>query len=214
MGFSILDQSFAQWFSQAKLLLDLVLIGWIVGIVNFSVLGGELNRWFALRPRKLNGLMGIPLSPFLHSNWAHLAGNTPAFLGLGSFIILKNPLDLPIVTAACAFLTGAFLWLLGRPSRYVGASGVVFGYLGFCLALAFIEHTPASAIIFGCVAFFYTKYLWGLFPMQERVAWEAHLLGFLSGIFVADRLDPLRQIWQQGVAVLPTLLHGVGNRGI
>jgi membrane associated rhomboid family serine protease len=212
MGFSILDQSFHQWFSQAKLLLDLVLMGWIVGIVNFSVLGGQLNRWFALRPRQLNGMTGILLSPFLHANWNHLAGNTPGFLVLGGLIALKDPLSLPIVTLFCTLLSGSLLWLVGRPNGYVGASGVVFGYLGFCFALAFIERTPASALIFGVVAFFYAKYLWGLFPLYERVAWEGHLLGFGSGILAADRLEPLQEIWHQGTSVLPTLLQGLGQR--
>jgi membrane associated rhomboid family serine protease len=212
MGFSILDQSFAQWFSQARLLLDLVLIGWIVGIVNFSVLGGELNHWFALRPRQLNGIAGILLSPFLHANWNHLAGNTPGFLVLGGLIALKDPISLPIVTLVCAFLRGSLLWLVGRSGGYVGASGIVFGYLGFCFAQAYMERTPASAIVFGTVAFFYAKYLWGLFPTSDRVAWEGHLLGFGSGIFAADRLEPLREIWHQGTAALPSLLQGLGQR--
>jgi membrane associated rhomboid family serine protease len=212
MGFSILDQSFAQWFSQAKLLLDLVLIGWLVGIINFSLLGRGLNQWFALRPRQLSGLVGIPLSPFLHANWDHLIANTPGFVVLGGLIALQDPINLPIVTIVCALLRGSLLWLVGRPGGYVGASGIVFGYLGFCFALAYIQRTPASAMIFGTVAFFYAKYFWGLFPMHDRIAWEGHLLGFCSGIFVADRLDPLRQIWEQAMAVMPTLLHGA--RGI
>jgi membrane associated rhomboid family serine protease len=39
--------------------------------------------------------------------------------------------------------------------------------------------------------------LWGLFPaINGRVAWEAHLIGFIAGVWTASRLNDLHNFFQ------------------
>ncbi len=47
---------------------------WIVYFADF-MLPGNLTDW-GLVPRSMWGLIGIPLAPFLHANFAHLLSNT------------------------------------------------------------------------------------------------------------------------------------------
>ena len=50
---------------QARYLIYLVVLAWIVSILNFGLLGRTLNRW-GVRPRSLRGLVGIFVALFLH----------------------------------------------------------------------------------------------------------------------------------------------------
>ncbi len=61
---------------------------WIIELVNFSI-GHRLSSWGVL-PRTVKGLIGIPLSPFLHSSLSHLVANTIPLAVLGGFIILHG----------------------------------------------------------------------------------------------------------------------------
>jgi membrane associated rhomboid family serine protease len=207
---------FLTWFWQARLLIDLLVVMWIVAIINFSVLPGALSAIGTLKPRSLFGLPGIFLSPFLHSNWPHLLGNSAYHLIFGGMIVLREASDLPIVTISSAILNGSLLWLFGRKNGYVGASGVIFGYIGFLVSLAYFERDPAAIIFFALIwlSFFFGhlivvpafsgnqkwvfgQTMWGLFPqINGRVAWEGHLIGFVAGIWTASRLQDLHNFFE------------------
>ncbi|MEB3293303.1 MAG: rhomboid family intramembrane serine protease [Synechococcales bacterium] len=151
-GNGFLAAPFADWFSQARLLLDLIAIAWIVSIINFGFLGGALRYW-GMRPRRLTGLLRIPLSPFLHDDWQHLANNSLYFLIFGGMIVLRDPADLPIVAIVTNLLTGSIIWIFGAPARYIGASDIVFGCFGFLVAIAVLIKDPISAILLTFFAF-------------------------------------------------------------
>lgn len=191
----------AQAVWQGRFLVYLVVIAWIVSVLNFGIFGKRLN-YFGVRPREWIGLPGILFSPFLHSTWRHLEGNTIGFLTFGGLIILRSPSDFGAVTAAVTLLGGLGTWLLGRPPNHVGASGVIFGFLGFLLSLAFFDRSIPATVILVFVAFFYSKYLWGILPMYDRISWEGHLFGFVSGIFAARYLPEIKSIFAQFVEVL------------
>jgi membrane associated rhomboid family serine protease len=78
---------FGVWFGQARLLIDLLVVMWLVAIVNFSLLPGVLSAIGGLKPRRLIGIPGIFLSPFLHSDWEHLLGNSTAYLIFGGMMV-------------------------------------------------------------------------------------------------------------------------------
>jgi membrane associated rhomboid family serine protease len=207
---------FWTWFWQARLLIDLLVLMWIVALVNFSVLPGALSAIGALKPRSLLGLPGVLLSPLLHSDWPHLLGNSVYYLIFGGMIVLRDARDLPIVTISTAIVNGSLLWLLGRQNGYVGASGVIFGYIGFLVSLAYFQRDPAAIIFFVLIwlSFFFGhlivvpafsgdrkwafgQTMWGLFPsINGRVAWEGHLIGFVAGIWTAARLKDFHSFFQ------------------
>jgi membrane associated rhomboid family serine protease len=156
-GSGFLVAPFTEWFSQARLLLDLIAIAWVVSIINFGFLGGALRHW-GMRPRHLTGFLRIPLSPFIHQDWAHISGNSLFFLIFGGMIVLRDPTDLPIVAIVTNVLTGVVIWIFGRPGRYIGASDVVFGCFGFLVGIAIFTKDPVSAAL---IAFFAFTFFFG-----------------------------------------------------
>lgn len=191
----------ADWLWQGRFLVYLVAIAWVVSVVNFGILNKSLN-YFGIRPRTLIGLCGIFFAPFLHNTWRHLEGNTIAFLTYGGLMVLRDPSDFGAVTATITLLGGLGTWLVGRPPNHIGASGVTFGYLGFLLSLAYFDRSIPAAVLLVVVAFFFSDRLWGILPLYDRISWEAHLFGFLSGIFAARHLPTIKAIFAQFVEVL------------
>jgi membrane associated rhomboid family serine protease len=88
-------------------------------------------------------------------------------------------------------LGGLGVWLFaGRFSNHLGASGLIFGYLGFILARGYFERSwpwmlAACAILIG-----YGGLLWGVLPLQAGVSWQSHLFGLLAGIAAARLMFP------------------------
>jgi membrane associated rhomboid family serine protease len=82
------------------------------------------------------------------------------------------------------------VWLIGGTGTvHIGASGLVFGYLGFLLLRGYFERS-ASSILFSIMIFcLYGGLVWGILPWQQRgISWEAHLFGFLGGVLAARLL--------------------------
>src|SRR5215470_9209585 len=109
---------------QISLILGCVTLLWIIECVN-ALLDYRLNRWGIL-PRSLSGLVGIPLSPFLHGSFAHLTVNTVPLLILGGFVVLQGTRVFLAVSFWIILLSGGAVWLLGRSAYHVGASSVLF----------------------------------------------------------------------------------------
>ena len=80
---------------------------------------------------------------------------------------------------------GGIVWLMARTSFHVGASGVVFGYFGYLLALGWYEHTLKAIAIAVVALVLYGGVLLGLAPTSSEISWEGHLAGFLVGILGA-----------------------------
>jgi membrane associated rhomboid family serine protease len=73
----------------------------------------------------------------------------------------------------------------GLSSVHVGASGVVFGYLGLLLTRGIVERSWWSAAVAVLVGVLYGWQLQGLMPGQEGISWEGHLFGFVGGVVAA-----------------------------
>lgn len=170
--------------TQGTILGGLVGVMWAIEIVDMA-LGGALNS-YGIRPHSLIGLRGILFAPLLHGNFAHLIGNTIPFLVLGWFVMLQETSDFFMVTAITMLVSGLGTWLFGSPnSVHIGASGVIFGYLGFLLARGYFERNIPSIFLAIIVGVFYGGAIWGVFPTQAGISWEGHLFGFIGGILAA-----------------------------
>ncbi|MGA7933870.1 MAG: rhomboid family intramembrane serine protease, partial [Kovacikia sp.] len=118
----------------AQILIYIIGLTWFLWVFNTLFLGKALDDHLGIRPRKLEGLWGIAFSPLLHADIDHLVGNTKAFLVMGGLVLLKGLEDFTVVTLTAAFVGGLGTWLFGRDnSIHIGASGVIFGCLGFSL---------------------------------------------------------------------------------
>ena len=161
---------------------------WVLEIADWLIFRGFLNR-FGIRPRTLVGLRGILFSPFLHGNFAHLGANTIPFALLGWFVMLQETSVFWSVTLVVLLVSGLGVWLLAAPNTvHIGASGLIFGYLGFLVARGYFERSPSAIALSILALFLYGGMIWGVLPLRQGVSWEGHLFGFLGGILAAKLL--------------------------
>lgn len=170
--------------TQVTILGSFVTLMWVLEIVDVFVFRQGLNV-YGILPREIIGLRGILFAPFLHGGFTHLISNTIPFLLLGWFVMLQETSEFFIVTPIIMLVSGLGVWLLGAPGLHIGASGVIFGYLGFLLARGFFERNFPSILLSLIVGSLYGGLIWGVLPIQPGVSWEGHLFGFLGGVLAA-----------------------------
>ncbi|MCP5029730.1 MAG: rhomboid family intramembrane serine protease [Actinomycetia bacterium] len=168
-------------------LLVLALVAmWIVEVAD-SVLLNDRLQGQGIRPRIVSGLDGVAWAPFLHSDFGHLASNSVPLLALGGLVAARGMQYWARVTAFVFVAGGALTWLLGGAGNHIGASGVLFGYLGAILGAAVFERRPLALAPALLALGFYSSLLVGLVP-QDFISWEGHLFGFVAGFVVARTL--------------------------
>lgn len=174
-------------FSSAGPKSGVVLIGgallamWVLELADLLLLGGALDA-YGIRPRSVDGLEGIVLSPFLHGGLAHLANNSVPFVVFGLLVFLNGLRNFVVTTLLSLFVGGLGVWLVGAPNTvHIGASGVVFGYLGYLLLRGYFSRSVGAILLSLLLVVLYGGALWGLLPIQTGVSWTAHLFGFLGG---------------------------------
>lgn len=176
----------------AAILFGVVALMWALEIVDQLFLRGWLDR-FGIRPRSLEGLWGIVLAPLLHGGFGHLMANTAPFVMLGWLVIVRRTLDFFLVTAIAMLVGGLGVWLLGDPrSVHIGASGVIFGFLGYLLLRGYFERSFTSIALAIIVGIVYGGALWGLLPGERGISWEGHFFGFTGGAGAARLLSRRR----------------------
>jgi membrane associated rhomboid family serine protease len=179
--------------SGLALLVYLLVLMWVLWMMN-ALLLQRVFVHLSIRPRTLAGLPGIAVAPLLHSNFRHLAANSGPFAILGTLILLQGIEVLGIVTLGCWLTSGVGIWLLGRPhTRHVGASGVVFGYLGYLLFRGYFDRSMPAMVASILVVILYSGALWGLLPLQRGRSWVGHGTGFLTGGVIARHLDIIQE---------------------
>jgi len=168
-------------------------IPWMLGCVVALLWGIEcvnalfehrLNRWGIL-PRTFAGLVGIPLSPFLHGSFTHLILNTVPLVTLGSFVAFYGVRLFVVVSLWITLLSGTALWLFGRSAYHVGASSVLFGYFGYLVARGWYERSVTALLVALLTLVLYGSIVWGVLPTRSYISWEGHLFGLLAGVLVA-----------------------------
>ena len=163
-----------------------VALAWLVELVDEVAFGGSLDR-FGIRPRSVPGLWGILVAPLLHAGWMHLAANTGPFIVLAALVLLGRRLASFIaITLLIVVIGGLGVWLFGAANAiHVGASGLIFGYVGYLLARGYFQRSFWSIALALGVAVIYGGLLFGVLPGQRGISWEGHLFGFLGGIAAA-----------------------------
>lgn len=160
-----------------------IIVIWLIFILDLS-LDLDLFYW-GLYPRKLSGLWGILFSPLLHGSLKHIIANTiPIFvLSTGLFYFYR---DLAFRVLVLSYLaTGVLVWCFGRPSYHIGASGLIYALAGFLFFSGVIRRHVGLMAISLIIVFQYGSLVWGIFPLEEKVSWEGHLMGLISGVILA-----------------------------
>ena len=164
------------------------------GVFAANVLSGGLLMQFGVIPRTLVGLRGILFAPFIHGSVEHLVSNTVPFLILGWLVMLRDSRHFMRVTLASMLGAGLMAWLIGAPgSVHIGASGVIFGYLGFLMLAGWYERSFVSIAISVGVATLWGGLVFGVLPGQPGISWQGHLGGFLGGVLAARLFSRIRR---------------------
>lgn len=160
-------------------------IMWAVFFLDFY-LDLDLYR-FGIQPLHAESLPGILFSPFLHStkDFAHIINNSIPTLILTWLLFYHYRTIATKSFIIMFFLSGIGLWLLGRESYHIGMSGMIYALTAFLVFSGFFRKNIRVAAVSLIVIFLYGSLIWGIFPIEERISWEAHLLGLFSGIIVA-----------------------------
>lgn len=186
--------TYPEWALHVRILGGFISVLWVLEIVDTLIFKGWLNR-FGILPRRWLGLRGILLAPLLHGNLRHLSMNTVPLVVLGWLILVRSTQVFVIVTAAVWLIGGLGIWLFaGSKSNHIGASGLVFGYLGFLLTNGYVEQSLVAIATTILVGLLYGSTLWGILPLQRGVSWQGHLFGVLTGGLCAYYL-PQIQNW-------------------
>lgn len=168
----------------AKVLALLLAMMWGEEAIDF-VLRGALNQ-YGIVPRNITGLRGIVFAPFLHANFTHLIANTLPFAVLGWFVMLRRMRDFVWVSLLVMLIGGLGTWLVAPGNTvHIGASGVIFGYLGFLITRGIFERSWSAILLSLLVGFVFGGALWGVLPGQAGVSWQGHLFGFIGGVLAA-----------------------------
>jgi len=169
---------------QAAILFGFVGVFWLVEIVDTVFFERQLDI-FGIAPRNLTGLRGVLFAPFLHGNFRHLVSNTVPFAILGWLVMVQETRDFWIATGMSMLVGGLGVWLFGSPGLHVGASILIFGYLGFLLLRGYFQRDTVSIAVSIIVFLLYGSAIWGVLPTQMGVSWEGHLFGFAGGAAAA-----------------------------
>jgi membrane associated rhomboid family serine protease len=182
----------ASWSGALIIMAAFVAILWGVQIANAEDDYG-LNR-FGLEPRTASGLWGVLLQPFLHESWGHLLSNTFPLAAIGWTLLLSGWRVFCFVTAVVILLGDFLTWLVAPSGQIiVGASGLVFGWLGYLLARAYFSRRFKWIVTAVALLVFFGTLLGSLLPtVDARVSWQSHLCGFVVGVFVGWLLHPRR----------------------
>jgi len=157
---------------------------WAVFLV--TVLSGGALLSLGVIPRTTIGLRGLLFAPFLHGSLAHIMANSIPFVVLGWLVMLRDSRHFIPVTLVAMIASGLTAWLFGAPrSAHIGASGVIFGYLGFLILSGWFARSFSSILLSVLVIALWGGMVLGVMPGQAGISWQAHLGGFLGGVFAA-----------------------------
>lgn len=170
----------------AGLVLVAVAVGvmWIVELVDTAVLDGQLQE-NGIRPRRRDGIDGVAYAPWLHLGWPHLIANTVPLLVLGGLVALWGWRRWLVVTFWVVIVGGGLTWLMARSGNHIGASGLVFGYFGYLVAVVFYGRRlwPVLPATVAIVAYG-SAIVAGVAP-TDGVSWEGHAFGAAAGVLAA-----------------------------
>lgn len=173
-----------------KILLSLVVpvlivsLLWIVRFIEAEI--GISLTYLGIYPHETEGLAGIFLSPFIHSDIKHLFNNTIPLLILGSALFYLYS-DVAFRVFVIIWIgTGILVWFLGRPAWHIGASGIIYGLASFLFVSGVIRKYIRLMAVSLLVVFIYGSMVWGMFPViNHGISWESHMLGAVTGFVLA-----------------------------
>jgi membrane associated rhomboid family serine protease len=154
---------------------------WIVQVAN--VLDHyQLTVNYGIRPRDLASLPDILSAPFLHVSWTHIESNSGPLFIFGFLAAYRGVVRFLGLTALVIVVSGLAELFFGAANTIgVGASGVVFGYLGYILVRGFFDRHGIDIMIGAVMALCFAYQFTVLLP-HAGIGWQAHIGGLVAGV--------------------------------
>jgi membrane associated rhomboid family serine protease len=154
---------------------------WIIQVAN-AFDHYQLTNNYGIRPRELASLPDIVTAPFLHVSWTHIESNSGPLFIFGFLAAYRGVVRFLGLTAMVIVVSGLAAWFFGDPhSNGVGASGVVFGYLGYILVRGFFDRHGIDILIGAVMALCFAYQFTVLLP-HAGIGWQAHIGGLVAGV--------------------------------
>lgn len=178
----------------------LLVIIWLVFFLDQSL---HLDLvYYGIYPRDVQGLKGLLFSPWIHGSLKHIIANSIPLLVLTTALFyFYRDLSFRVILLGL-LVTNMLVWLIGRPSYHIGASGLIYLEAGFLFLSGVIRKHIGLMAISLIIVFQYGSLVWGIFPLEERVSWEGHLSGLITGFafsWIFRKKGPQKQRfpWEQ-----------------
>lgn len=158
----------------------------IISLIKYYEVTQQISfSTYGVFPRSLDAITGIFTFPLIHKDYDHLFSNAvPLFVLLG----MLNYFYKDMAGKVFFFLWligGAWLWIGGRPSFHIGASGLVYGLASFIFFSGIWRKWRSMLAVSMIVVFLYGGMIWGVFPWFKETSWEGHLFGGLAGLLLS-----------------------------
>jgi membrane associated rhomboid family serine protease len=155
---------------------------WILQIFN-AIDNNAIAINHGIVARDVGSLPGILTAPFLHLGWAHIEGNSGPLFIFGFLAAYRGVKKFFGVSVLIIIVSGLGAWLISPAgSDTVGASGVIFGYLGYVLVRGIFDRHRIDIVIGLVMALCFAYQFADLLPQNNGVSWQAHVFGFAAGI--------------------------------
>jgi len=156
---------------------------WIIKIIEYTF---EISFvQYGILPKKLSGIKGIFFAAFIHKDFNHLLNNSYPVLVLGAMLFSFYKEIAMKILIYLFFMSGVLLWVIGRPSFHIGASGIIYSLATFLFVSGVIRKNTSLSAISLLVVFLYGSMIWGVLPIKKFVSWEGHLSGLIVGFIIA-----------------------------
>ena len=150
----------------------------------------KLNSYeYGVLPRSIEGLKGIIFMPLIHSqnDFRHIVNNSiPTFFLLAALVYFYREIAFKVFFYGW-ILTGVLVWVYAqnKGSYHIGMSGLIYLLAAFLFVSGVIRKFLPLQAISMFVVFVYGSMIWGIFPMEEKVSWQGHLGGSITGVLLA-----------------------------
>jgi membrane associated rhomboid family serine protease len=154
---------------------------WLIQLINEAD-GLRLIQEFGIRPRSISSLPDILTAPFIHVSWTHIEANSGPLFIFGFLAAYRGVVRFLGLTVLVILVSGLAAWLTAPSGTVgVGASGVVFGYLGYILVRGFFDRHVIDIIIGAVMALCFAYQFTVLLP-HAGIGWQDHIGGLVGGV--------------------------------
>jgi len=150
--------------------------------------------FLGIYPLSVEGLIGIFTAPLIHGSPEHILSNALPMLILGGILFYFYEGIATRVFLHSYFFTNILVWVLGRPFYHIGASGLVYGLAFFLISFGLFQRNIRSILITVGTILLYGGLVYTVFPLDERVSYESHLFGAITGVVTAFTLRNVKLV--------------------